>query len=126
MQIAPTSVSRDRAVERLRGLITGVAMAGFAGMVGFGYLAATSIPGRTEPTVGSPSGMTSSTNGSLGNVPIAGAPQTKRSVRRHHRDDGQTGSIQPPTVQSAPVPYFQAPVQNPFSVGQGQVTTGGS
>jgi hypothetical protein len=97
-------------------------MAGLAGIVGFGFLAAVTLPGRAQPTAGSPTGTT----GSVGSASIAGQPQPNGSVRRRHRNDEQNGAALPPTAQSTPGPLFQAPVQDPFSVGQGQVVTGGS
>jgi hypothetical protein len=122
MQVAPTPSTRDRALERLNGLISGLTMAGLAGIVGFGFLAAVTLPGRAQPTAGSPTGTT----GSVGRATIAGQPQANGSVGRRHRDDDQSGSTLPPPAQSTPGPLFQAPVQDPFSVGQGQVVTGGS
>jgi hypothetical protein len=96
-QWAPPA-SRDRAVARVRRLVTGVALVGLAGIVGFGYLAAATVPGKSEPKTASSIDAT----GPVG------------------------GSDPAPTAAPRQGPTFQAPAQAPFSVGRGHVTTGGS
>lgn len=109
---------RSHAIDRLRSLTTGAAVAGFAGTAGFGLLAALSWSGTTTAANIS-DGATTTTDGpsgTYGTYGTIGAGGTSRSGR---------ATPAPNTLGGAQQPTITAPrVQR--VTGSGHASTGGS
>ncbi len=102
---------RRRAIDRLRSLTTGAAVAGLAGTAGFGILAAASWSG-TSGALGATGATTDDTGGASGNTPIYG---TTGSNQRQ---------VAPNSGGTAPQPTKVPRVQRVS--GSGHASTGGS
>jgi hypothetical protein len=106
---------RSHAIDRLRSLTTGAAVAGLAGTAGFGLLAAASWSG-TANAADNAAGATTTTDGTYGTYGTIGAGGTSRSGR---------ATPAPNTLGSAQQPTITAPrVQR--VTGSGHASTGGS
>jgi hypothetical protein len=106
---------RGNAIDRLRSLTTGAAIAGFAGTAGFGVLAAATWSGTAtaaNQTDGATSNDTTGVNAATGVNGTGGTSGTNRT-----RTVPNTGTNQQPTTT---VPRVQR------SNGTGHASTGGS
>jgi hypothetical protein len=101
---------RERAIEQIGAITTAAAMAGIAGTIGFGVVAAASFSGTT--TADAPS-----TDGS---APIDLTPDNSNDQRVFRLDD------QPPPQNSGSNDFGAAPAPRSRSSGGGHATTGGS
>ncbi|HEX8940571.1 MAG TPA: hypothetical protein VF763_10435 [Candidatus Limnocylindrales bacterium] len=117
----PSPTDREVGLRRLRDLTLSVAVAGTAGAIAFGAIAAFSNPGQ-------PRNATSATGGTLdglqGAVGAAATPLSGDDGTTLEDGGGQAAVGQAPAFQA---PAFQAPQQLPFGFsGGGHAASGGS
>jgi hypothetical protein len=103
---------RSHAIDRLRSLTTGAAIAGLAGTAGFGVLAAATWSG--DATAANAAGGSTTTNGTTGTNGTGGTSGTNR-----------TTGIAPKTGGTAQQPTVTTPRVQRGS-GSGHASTGGS